>query len=162
LKYWFSKGNNRSGSCKGDYICILNPDTVVAERYIRKGIGFRQRKKVRDHWVQLLVVVIFLPESKRGVPLLLLLKMVGLYKIFPNQNYLKILFATPRTRSVRQLRYLVGAFMVLKESYIKIMCFDENCLYSDDIDLSYRTTLLGKTNFYYAGLLVIHLKEKVQ
>jgi hypothetical protein len=34
---------------QGDYICILNPDTVGSRRYIRKGIvAFAKEKKVRD------------------------------------------------------------------------------------------------------------------
>jgi hypothetical protein len=55
---------------------------------------------------------------------------------------------------------LVGAFMVMKRDfYIDLNGFDENCfMYSDDIDLSYRSLLKGKSNYYFHETSVIHYK----
>jgi hypothetical protein len=85
-----------------------------------KRFGFRQRKKE----LGIIGVVgcgnFFARKQAWCSNLLHLLKMVGLYKIFPIK-IIWILFATPRTRSVWRVEILVGAFMMLKESYIKIM-----------------------------------------
>jgi GT2 family glycosyltransferase len=44
--------------------------------------------------------------------------------------------------------------------YVELNGFDENCfMYSDDIDLSYRSSLVGRTNFYYPETTVIHFIE---
>ena len=43
--YGFSKGNNIGVSqAKGDYLCILNPDTVVAEDTFLKLLEFSENK----------------------------------------------------------------------------------------------------------------------
>ncbi len=40
--------------------------------------------------------------------------------------------------------------------------FDEDCfMYSDDIDLSYRSLQIGKQNFYNPAIKVVHFKGKV-
>jgi GT2 family glycosyltransferase len=162
----FPKGNNIGvAHAKGDYICILNPDTVVAEDTFEKVLAFAKVKKdLGIIGVQLIDGCgNFLPESKRGVPtpFVAFTKMVGLYKIFPKSK----LFGRYYSQHLEQdqsgeVEILVGAFMVLKRKlYQDLKGFDENCfMYSDDIDLSYRATLLGKTNFYYAETTVIHFK----
>ena len=46
-----------------------------------------------------------------------------------------------------------------REHFIKLKGFDEDCfMYSDDIDFSYRSLLIGQKNYYNAGLTVIHFK----
>ena len=69
--YGFSKGNNIGVSqAKGEYLCILNPDTVVAEDTFLKLLGFSENKE------KLGIVGCklingrgdFLPESKRKIP----------------------------------------------------------------------------------------------
>jgi GT2 family glycosyltransferase len=66
--------------------------------------------------------------------------MVGFIKFSLNQTIWKILFATPRTRSVRQLRDTCRGIYDDEKKVISRSEFDENCfMYSDDIDLSYRS-----------------------
>jgi GT2 family glycosyltransferase len=82
----FPKGNNIGvAQAKGEFICILNPDTVVAEDTFFKILNTK-------NW-QLNTGIIgcklidgtgnFLPESKRGVPTpwVSFTKIFGLYKI---------------------------------------------------------------------------------
>jgi GT2 family glycosyltransferase len=40
----FPKGNNTGVAIKGEYICILNPDTVVAEDTFTKVLAFAEAK----------------------------------------------------------------------------------------------------------------------
>jgi len=97
----FPKGNNIGvAEAKGEYICILNPDTVVAEDTFSKILSFVKSSEVEIHSPnsqlptsssQLGIIGCklidgagnFLPESKRGVPTpwVAFTKIFGLYKI---------------------------------------------------------------------------------
>jgi GT2 family glycosyltransferase len=162
----FPKGNNIGVAvAKGEYVCILNPDTVVAEDTFKKVLAFaKEQRELGIVGVKLIDGCgSFLPESKRGVPtpFVAFTKMAGLYKMFPNSKLFGKYYAQHLHKDQSgEVEILVGAFMVLKRKlYQDLKGFDENCfMYSDDIDLSYRATLLGKTNFYFAETAVIHFK----
>ena len=159
----FPKGNNLGvAQAKGDYICILNPDTVVAEDTFSKILNTK-------NW-QLNTGIIgcklidgtgnFLPESKRGIPTpwVSFTKIFGLYKL---SNIFGKYYAQHLTENQSgKVGILVGAFMVMqRELYNEIGGFDENCfMYSDDIDLSYMVLQKGKYNYYFHETSVIHYK----
>lgn len=162
----FPKGNNIGvAAAKGEYICILNPDTVVADDTFEKVLAFAKRKpdlgivgcKLIDGTGN------FLPESKRGIPTpwVAFTKIFGLYKWFPDSSLFNKYYAQHLTENQSgKVDILVGAFMVMKrELYNEIGGFDENCfMYSDDIDLSYMTLQKGKQNYYFHETTVIHYK----
>ena len=162
----FPKGNNIGvGQAKGDYICILNPDTVVAEDTFVKILAFAQRQKNLGIVGCKLIDGSgnFLPESKRGVPTpwVAFTKMVGLYKIFPNSKRLGKYYAQHLSENeTGKVDVLVGAFMFMKRDlYQELQGFDEDCfMYSDDIDLSYRALKSGHYNYYFHGTTIIHYK----
>lgn len=166
----FPKGNNVGVAvAQGDYVCILNPDTVVAEDTFVKVLAFAERQNTCGIVGVKLIdgAGNFLPESKRGVPTpwVAFTKIVGLYRIFPHYKWSKQLFGKYYAQHLNEnesgpVSILVGAFMVLKRDlYTKLKGFDENCfMYSDDIDLSYRALLAGKSNFYFHETTVIHYK----
>jgi GT2 family glycosyltransferase len=159
----FPKGNNIGvAQAKGKYICILNPDTVVAEDTFEKVIAFAESKpdlgivgvKLIDGTGK------FLPESKRGIPTpwVAFTKVSGLSKLSGAFNkYYAPHLAENETGTVE---ILVGAFMVMKRDlYNQVGGFDENCfMYSDDIDLSYMVLKTGKANYYFGETTVIHYK----
>lgn len=160
----FPKGNNIGvAAAIGEYICILNPDTVVAEDTFSKVLAFAKKQK------ELGIVGVklidgtgnFLPESKRGIPtpFVAFTKITGLYKIFPKTfgEYYAQHLSENQTGKVD---ILVGAFMLMKRDlYHEIGGFDENCfMYSDDIDLSYMALKKGKTNYYFHETSVVHYK----
>lgn len=160
----FPKGNNIGvAAAKGEYICILNPDTVVAEDTFEKVLAFAQDKK--DAGIIGVKLVDgkgnFLPESKRGVPtpFVAFTKITGLYKLFPKVfgEYYALHLSEDESGEVD---ILVGAFMLMKRAlYLEIGGFDENCfMYSDDIDLSYMVLKTGKANYYFHDTAVIHYK----
>jgi GT2 family glycosyltransferase len=160
----FPKGNNIGVAvAQGEYICILNPDTVVAEDTFTKVLAFA--KKQNDLGIVGVKLIDgtgnFLPESKRGIPtpFVAFTKIMGLYKIFPKtfgEYYAQHL----SENETGKVEILVGAFMLMKrELYNGIGGFDENCfMYSDDIDLSYMALKKGKSNYYFHETSVIHYK----
>lgn len=162
----FPKGNNIAvAQAKGEYVCILNPDTVVAEDTFVKVLEFAKSQenlgivgcKLIDGTGN------FLSESKRGIPMpwVAFTKIFGLYKWFPNTNHFTRYYAQHLTENQSgKVEVLVGAFMVMKRKlYIDLGGFDENCfMYSDDIDLSYLSLKTGKDNFYFHNTTVIHYK----
>ena len=162
----FPKGNNIGvEQAKGDYICILNPDTVVAEDTFTKILAFAEKQKNIGIVGCKLIdgTGNFLPECKRGVPtpFVAFTKIFGLYKLFPKTTLFNRYYAQHLSENeTGKVDILVGAFMVMKRDlYLEIGGFDENCfMYSDDIDLSYRTLKKGKTNYYFHETTVIHYK----
>ncbi|MBF2707560.1 glycosyltransferase family 2 protein [Flavobacterium soyangense] len=160
----FPMGNNIGVSqAKGEYICILNPDTVVAEDTFSKVLAFaKEQKKLGIVGVKLIDGTgNFLPESKRGIPtpFVAFTKITGLYKLF--QKAFGTYYAQHLSENeTGKVEILVGAFMLMKRDlYNKIGGFDENCfMYSDDVDLSYMVLKKGKSNYYFHETSVIHYK----
>ena len=162
----FPKGNNIGVAvAQGEYLCILNPDTVVAEDTFVKVLAFAKQQadlgivgcKLIDGTGN------FLPESKRGVPTpwVAFTKITGLYKIFPNSSLFNKYYAQYISENeTGKVDILVGAFMVIKRDlYLEVGGFDEKCfMYSDDIDLSYTVLQKGKSNYYFHDTSVIHYK----
>ena len=160
----FPKGNNQGVAiAKGEYVCILNPDTVVSDDTFEKILAFAEPQK------ELGIVGVklidgtgkFLPESKRGIPTpwVAFTKFSELYKVFPKMcgKYYAMHLNEDNTGEVD---ILVGAFMFTKRSiYNLVGGFDEGCfMYSDDIDISYSVKELGLKNFYFSETSVIHYK----
>jgi len=162
----FPKGNNIGVSqAKGNYICILNPDTVIAEDTFEKVLAFaKKQNNLGIIGVKLIDGTgNFLPESKRGIPTpwVAFTKITGLYKLFPKSNFFNKYYAQHLNKNqTGEVEILVGAFMFLKkELYNEVGGFDEDCfMYSDDIDLSYMVLQKGKTNYYFHETTVIHYK----
>lgn len=164
--FGFPKGNNIGvAQARGKYICILNPDTVVAEDTFSKILAFAERQinlgivgcKLIDGTGK------FLPESKRGVPTpwVSFTKIFGLYKVFPKCKLFNQYYAQHISENeTGKVAILVGAFMFLqRDLYLKLQGFDEDCfMYADDIDLSYRALLMQKENYYFHETTVLHYK----
>jgi GT2 family glycosyltransferase len=155
--YGFSKGNNIGvKKAKGEFICILNPDTVVPEDSFTNLLNFVDGKdklgivgcKLIDGSGK------FLPESKRNVPtaVVSLQKMIGNSKTY-YANHLK-------EDEAGEVDILAGAFMFLKKDlYEEIKGFDEDYfMYGEDIDFSFQALKLGYKNYYYPNITVLHFK----
>ncbi|MBW2937870.1 glycosyltransferase family 2 protein [Aureisphaera sp. CAU 1614] len=156
----FSKANNQGVAiAKGEYICILNPDTAVAEDTFAKCISFA---KANTDLGALGIYYLdgtgnFLPESKRNLPT-------------PTRSLLKILGIAGGRRGyyakylnekeTGKVEILAGAFMFLKrEVYLEVGGFDEDYfMYGEDIDICYKLMQAGYTNYYDGSNCVLHYK----
>lgn len=153
----FSKGNNIGVKhAKGDYICILNPDTVVAEDTFQKVLEFADAQsklgivgcKLIDGKGR------FLPESKRNIPT----PYVAVQKILGNSKHY---YANQISdNDIGKVNVFVGAFMLLKRTvYNQVGGFDEDYfMYGEDVDLSYKILKTGYDNYYYGETTIIHYK----
>jgi O-antigen biosynthesis protein len=162
----FSKGNNCAVQlATGEYVLLLNPDTVVAEDTFTKCLHFLDNNQKAG---ALGVHMIdgkgnFLPESKRGLPTpaVAFYKTFGLSWLFPTskifgQYHLGYL----AENEIHEVEVLSGAFMILRKSVLdKIGLLDEAFfMYGEDIDLSYRVTKGGFKNIYFPDTTIIHYK----
>lgn len=153
----FSKANNQGvARAKGEYICILNPDTAVTAQTFRDCLSIAHATQDLGALGTYLLdgTGNFLPESKRNLPTpkASLLKLMGFTKTY----YAKRLPAT----SKGPVAVLVGAFMWMKRSvYNEVGGFDEDYfMYGEDIDLSYKISKAGYQNYYAGTIPVLHYK----
>ena len=153
----FSKGNNVGVSqAKGEYICILNPDTVVVEDIFETLLTFADLQENLGIIGCRLIDGSgrFLPESKRNIPK----PMVSVKKILGNSS---VYYASHlNQQDTGKVEILVGAFMLMKrELYNELKGFDEDYfMYGEDVDLSYRVLKKGLDNIYFGGVTSIHFK----
>jgi len=162
----FSKANNQAiRASTGEFVLLLNPDTVLQEDTLLKSLEFM---KSHADCGGLGVRMIdgkgkFLPESKRGLPTpsVALFKMTGLSTLFPKSKvfgkyHLKYL----NEFETHEVDVLSGAFMFLRrEALNKVGLLDEHFfMYGEDIDLSYRIQKGGYKNYYFPDTTIIHYK----
>lgn len=159
----FGKANNLGvEKAKGEYVLILNPDTVIPENLFSEILPFAdQMEKLGALGVRLIDANgKFHPESKRNIPNFE--NTFGkLFGTLINSKSSKSYYKTEVGEyDVAPAEILVGAFMLLKKSvYQKVGGFDERYfMYGEDIDLSYTLVLNGFTNYYYGKTTVLHYK----
>ncbi len=162
----FSTANNQAIKIsRGEYVLLLNPDTIVAEDTFLKIIDFMDSHPDAGG---LGVKMIdgkgdFLPESKRSLPTptVSFYKIFGLSSLFPkSEKFGKYHLSYLDKNETHEVDVLSGAFMLLRKKTLdKAGMLDEDFfMYGEDIDLSYRIIKAGYKNFYYPGTTIIHYK----
>lgn len=162
----FSYANNQAiKQAKGEYVLLLNPDTVVEENTLEKVISFMDsHEDAGGLGVKMLDGKgNFLPESKRGLPTpsVAFYKIFGLSALFPKSKLFgKYHLGYLDNNKTNEVEILSGAFMLLRKSLLsKIGLLDEAFfMYGEDIDLSYRIIKAGYKNYYFADTRIIHYK----
>lgn len=162
----FSKANNIGiKKASGEYVVLLNPDTVVKEDTFKKCIQFMD---THQDCGGLGVHMIdgsgnFLPESKRGLPTpsAAFYKIFGLSSLFKkSKRFGKYHLGYLSENETNEIEVLSGAFMMMRTKTLdKCGLLDEEYfMYGEDIDLSYRITKAGYKNYYFAQTGIIHYK----
>lgn len=162
----FSKANNQAiKASTGQYVLLLNPDTVVAEDTFHKVIAFmEQRPQAGGLGIRMLDGSgNFLKESKRGLPTpeVAFYKMFGLSALFKkSQRFGQYHLSFLPEKQNHPVDILAGAFMCMRRDVLhEIGLLDEKYfMYGEDIDLSYRIRLAGYENWYFANSSIIHYK----
>lgn len=161
----FAKANNQAiEQCKGEYVLILNPDTVVGEESLRSLVYFMdEHPKAGGIGVKMLNGNgLFLPESKRSFPTpwVSFCKLFGLSRLFPrSKTFARYSLPYLNPDKQHKVEVLSGAFMLLRhEALNKSGLLDESFfMYGEDMDLSYRILLAGYRN-YYIPERILHYK----
>lgn len=162
----FAKANNQAiNIAQGEFILLLNPDTVVEADTFEKSISFMENHpeagglgvKMLDGSGK------FLPESKRGLPTpsASFYKIFGLTSLFPHsKRFSGYYIGYLDENQTHEVDVLAGAFMLLRKKVLdKTGLLDESFfMYGEDIDLSYRITKAGYKNYYFPETRIIHYK----
>ena len=161
----FSAANNQAiRLSQGEYVLLLNPDTIVGEDVLDGCVNFLDaHPQAGATGVRMLHSDgSFAPESRRGVPtpFTSFCKMSGLCSLFPysttfGRYYMRYLDVD----KPNQIEIISGAFnMIRRASLSQIGLLDERFfMYGEDIDLSYRLLLAGWEN-WYLPLNILHYK----
>jgi len=156
----FAAGNNLGiAEAQGEFLCILNPDTIVPEDVFENFIHFFESYKTHKELGFVGPRLIdgagsFLPECKRNVPT----PSVALSKLAGSSG--KYYASQIEEKERGEVDVLVGAFIFCrKQVYLDCGGLDERYfMYGEDIDLCYTAALKGYTNFYLGDQTVIHFK----
>lgn len=162
----FSVANNQALKiAKGEYVLLLNPDTVVQEDTFSKILAFMD---VHPEAGGLGVKMLdgqgnFAPESKRGLPTpeVAFYKMFGFARFFPkSKRFGKYHLSYLSENELSEIDVMSGAFMLIRKTVLdKIGFLDETFfMYGEDIDLSYRIKKAGYKNYYFPDTQIIHYK----
>ena len=162
----FAAANNQAIKISsGQYILLLNPDTIVEEDTFSKTCSFLdQHPEAGALGVQMIDGKgNFLPESKRGLPTpaVAFYKIFGLSFLFPHSKIFgRYHLGFLNKNEIHEVDVLSGAFMMIRrEALDKTGLLDEDYfMYGEDIDLSYRVIKAGYKNFYFPGTRIIHYK----
>lgn len=162
----FSRANNQAiRVSNGEYVLLLNPDTVVGEDVFRKVVAFLdEHPRAGGLGVKMVDGTgRFLPESKRGLPTpqVAFFKIIGLTRLFPKSRLFgRYHLGHLPENGTAPIEILSGACMFLRKRTLdEVGLLDESFfMYGEDIDLSYRITLGGYENWYLPEARIIHYK----
>ena len=157
----FSRANNIAiRQAEGEYVLLLNPDTIVAEPTLRACVSFMDAHPqagglgVRMHNADGTLA----PESRRAIPSPWgsCLKMLG----FTKRYYMSHLSWDEPGR----IEVVSGAFFLLRRQALdQVGLLDEDFfMYGEDIDLSYRLLKGGWENWYHPSDIVHFKGESTQ
>jgi len=162
----FSKANNIAiKKAVGEYLLILNPDTVLEEGTYKKIIDFIKS----DKRIGIVTSKLIMSNGeidiacRRSFPTIsvALPRILGLSKIFPKNRFFgKYNLSYLDENSICEVDAVNGAFMFMKKSVLnEVGLFDEDYfMYGEDIDLCYRVKMKGYNNYYFPEVKTIHLK----
>ncbi len=160
VNFGFSYGVNQGASiARGEFMLILNPDTLFVEDTLKSLIDISLKFKIfgaigpkitfengatqKSFWR--------FPTLLNTVLSLLRLDFLNLKK-----NYFKNKF-----KNITSVDSISGAaFFVPRELFISVDGFDENLFWMEDIDYCYRVKEKGYKVFFYPKTRIIHLKGK--
>lgn len=161
----FSKANNLAiQKSSGEYVLLLNPDTVVGEHVISDALQFMDaHPKTGGLGVRMLNADgSDAMESRRGIPnpSTAFWKMTGLCRRYPNSHrFAKYYMSWLSWDCPAQIEIMSGAFCLIRKQVLDdIGLLDEDFfMYGEDIDLSYRILQGGWEN-WYLPLRILHYK----
>lgn len=166
----FSRANNQAiRRSSGEYVLLLNPDTILGESVLHDCIGFMDtHPEAGGCGVGMLKATGgFAWESRRGLPtpFTAFCKMSGLCSLFPRSRVFGKYYMRYLDRNeVNEIEVISGAYMLLRRSALeRVGLLDEGFfMYGEDIDLSYRLMQGGYTNYYHPARILHYKGESTE
>ncbi len=156
----FARANNIGVSqAKGEYILILNNDTIIFDNSIEKLLDY---KKQHPEIGILSPVILYEDKSFQlsfGFDINLLSE---LFLKYFAETYYKFLYKIKKDNFIIQPNWISGAcFLIEKKLYESVSGFDEKFfLYTEDADFGRRVRDKGYKLMVYGKSKIIHLKGK--
>ncbi len=166
----FARANNLAiRQCAGEYVLLLNPDTIVCENTLHDVLAFMdEHPSAGAAGVRMLKTDgSDAMESRRGLPtpMTSFYKMCGLCARYPrNHRFGKYYMSyLPWDQPVR-IEVISGAFCMIRRAAIdKVGLLDDDFfMYGEDIDYSFRMLKAGYENWYYPSRILHYKGESTQ
>lgn len=166
----FARANNVAiRRATGDYLLLLNPDTIVGENTIRESIDFMDsHPQAGALGVRMLHTDgTNAPESRRGLPtpMTAFYKMVGLCSRYPtNKRFGHYYMGYLPWDEASEIEVISGAYFFARKTAVdQIGMLDKDFfMYGEDIDLSYRMLKGGWQNWYIPSVILHYKGESTQ
>ncbi len=161
----FARANNQAiRQSRGEYVLLLNPDTILCEDTLRHFVDFMDAHPEAGAAGAYMLHAdgTFAPESRRGLPtpFVAFCKMSGLTRLFPKSRLFgRYYMGYLDVNEVNRIEAISGACMMLRrEALDRVGLLDEDFfMYGEDIDLSYRI-LQGGYHNYFLPVRMLHYK----
>lgn len=166
----FARANNQAIRLSaGEYVLLLNPDTIVSEDALCGAVTFMDaHPQAGATGTQMLNRNgSFAFESRRGIPdpATAFYKITGLCSLFPRNRvfghyYMRYLDASQPA----QIEIISGAFFLLRRTALEqagLLC-EDYFMYGEDIDLSYTLLQNGWQNWYQPYRILHYKGESTQ
>lgn len=161
----FARANNQAiRQSRGEYVLLLNPDTILCEDTLRRFVDFMDAHPEAGAAGAYMLHAdgTFAPESRRGLPtpFVAFCKMSGLTRLFPKSRLFgRYYMGYLDVNEANRIEAISGACMMLRrEALDRVGLLDEDFfMYGEDIDLSYRI-LQGGYHNYFLPVRMLHYK----
>ena len=162
----FGKANNQGLEiARGEYILLLNPDTIVKEDTFKNLIEFMQSNPNAG----MVTCKVLNPDGTLQLacrrsfpgPWTSFTKVTGLSRLFPKSKlFARYNLTYLDENEINEVDAISGSFMMLKkEVYQKVGGFDSRFfMYGEDLDLCYRVQSEGYKVYYVPTTEIIHYK----
>jgi N-acetylglucosaminyl-diphospho-decaprenol L-rhamnosyltransferase len=160
----FAKGNNRGiAVAKGEYVLILNPDTIILDRALEKLVAFADTRpesgafgpRVLNPDGSYQISARPIPTVSSALVSALYLRRLGRYfRAFGSDTY-----PNWQGEEERTIGFALGCALLLRGELLKRLGgFDERFFYHfEETDLCYRVTLSGSSVRFCPEAKIIHL-----
>lgn len=164
----FGRANNLGAEhAKGEFLFLLNSDTVLIENSVKKLIDFFRNKQAELHIGSLGCVLVDQEMNYNGCgsSFTSCAEEIDIYKtIIPGLKYFfrkKPVKSYPLDKSFFEIDYVIGADLMIKNSvFKKLEGFDKQFfMYYEESDLQYRMRQEGYKAYIYTGTKIIHLED---
>lgn len=162
----FGKANNIGlALSKGEFILLINPDTIIQEDTLIKMLSFFEL----NNQIGLAGCKILNPDGTLQLacrrsfpgPWTSFCKVTGLSNLFPDSRFFARYNLTYLDENKSyEVDAISGSFMMMRRNvYEKVGGFDEQFfMYGEDLDLCFRVQKAGYKNFYVHDTQIIHYK----